>query len=270
MMAEEMQSDNLATQETNTEASETPVENTEASNEQVESKESQGEPNLYDDKRFREEADKIRESTKHKVSKQYERDLQTERQRIAELQSKVDQLSTPPDSESVYDNMLGDWRPKNMSADEYAAKLQEVQQQRQQQEQQQQFYRPMEERAEKATKAIGDFQPVMSAAVQNGIVAQDMVMAAAQEDGGLEILYDLVKSNSPKLVELQKLPAVDRMKELWKLSWAKSQAPAMKTTSADEPVTPENTVDSGNKDYASMDFKDGYQEFLKERSRGRG
>ena len=60
------------------------------------------------------------------------------------------------------------------------------------------------------------------------------------------------------------------MKEFWKLNWARQQEAPDKTTKADEPVAPETTVDSGNKDYASMNFNDGYQEFLKQKSRGRG
>jgi len=269
-MAEEMQSDNLVSTPDESQESgavETEVKTAEDSQDgsSVESKAS----NLYDNKEFRAEADKIRESTKHKVSKQYEKDLAAERARIAELQSKVEQMSSPPDEESVYDQMLGDWRPRNMSVDEYQQRLQEKQQYEQQAKQQQEIYRPMEERTAKVAQAIEDFQPTMASAVQSGVLNQNMVLSAAQEDGGLEMLYGLVKENSPKLVELQKLPSHLQANEILKLTWARQNMPKEKPTEADEPVAPEVARDSGNRDYSSMNYQDGYEEWKKQRSRGR-
>ena len=127
----------------------------------------------------------------------------------------------------------------------------------------------MEERAAKASQAKQDFQPVMAGAVQSGVLNQNMVLAAAQEEGGLELLYDLVKENSPKLVELQKLPAHLQANEILKLTWAKNSMPKEKQTQADDPVAPEVTRDSGVRDYSSMNFSDGYAEWKKQRSRGR-
>ena len=128
----------------------------------------------------------------------------------------------------------------------------------------------MEERTAKICQSNDDFQPSMTNAVRSGVLDQNLVLLAAQEDGGLELLYDLVKENSPKLNELRQLPADKKMRELYKLTWAKQQAPVEKATQADDPVTPETTTDSGNKDYASMNYRDGYQEYLKNKSRGRG
>jgi len=263
-MVDELQQENLETvsKEPTSEVveAEKPAETqSETSSEVTEEKKA----NPYDDPSFRGEAEKIRESTRHKVSKKYEAE-------VAELRSKVEQLSSPPDDQSVYDQMLGDWRAKDISVEQYQELLQQKQQETSAAKQQQEWYQPMEERAEKLIKTKPDFQSTMTNAVQKGVVTQNMVLTAAQEDGGLELLYDLVKEDSAKLGELKKLPAMQQMKELLKLNWASSQKAPDKGTKADEPVAPETTVDSGNKDYASMNYRDGYQEYLNKKSRGRG
>ena len=266
----EQEQTNTASQEVeNVEQEQTPVEEkltTEVSSGEEETKET----SIYDDKVFRQEAEKIRESTKHKISKRYEKDLASERQKISELEERVKTLSTPPDEESFYDETLGQWCASNMTAKEYGSLLQEHTQKRKGEEAFRQKLAPLEERTAKIAESIDDFQPIMTMAVQNRAVSQELVLAAAQEDGGLEILYDLVKTNSPKLVELSRMPSHEQTKALWKMTWAKNSTPPDVKTSADEPIKPESESATVDTDYSSMNFRDGHKEFNKRRGRRRG
>lgn len=247
----------------------TPTDNAEQqvdSNEE-ETKESS---NVYDDKTFREEADKIRESTKHKVSRKYEKDLEARSRQISELEEKLKVASTPPDDESVYDDMLGQWCSKNMSVQEYRTLVQEKQTKQREDESTKQAVKPLEERAEKACKALPEFESTMTVAVKNEVVSPQLLLAAAQEDGSLEMLYDLVKTNSPKLDELSRLPPQLQGKEIWKLTWAKNSGAPEVLTSADTPIKPESESATVETAYDKLNYRDGYKEFLKRKERGRG
>ncbi len=213
------------------------------------------------------EAAKIRQATEHKLNKKFEKELAERNAKIAELQKKISEVSTPPDNESVYDPIIG-WRNKQMTVEEYQQKLLEAQAKQQQLQQEQSFIKPVEQRAAIASQKIPDFQQVLGSAVQAGLVTRNMVLLAGHEEGGLEILYDLVKGNSPKVLELQRLPEHEQAKELWRLAWLKNNPPKATGTVADKPITPVDEIGDGKSvrvDYDSLNYRDAYKEFLKKR-----
>jgi hypothetical protein len=209
-----------------------------------------------------EEAAKIRAATEHKVSRKYEA-------KLAEYEKKLAEVSRPPDNESVYDDIIG-WRPKNMPVEEYRQRVQEVAAQKAAEEQNSQLYGNVEERAQAVASKFQDFEPTLTGAAHLGKVTPAMVLAAGQEEGGLEALYDLAKANSPKLAEIARLPEHLQVKEVYKLAWAKAAKPEPKRTSADDPIKadPEQIVES--RSYQDMDISQaGFKEWQKQRDKYR-
>lgn len=204
-----------------------------------------------------EEAAKIREATERKVKRKYEAE-------IAEYKRKMSEMAVPPDNESVYDDVIG-WRPKNMSIDEYRQRAQEVQAQQAVRQEQMQYLTSVEQRAAEAKSKYRDFETTIYTAANIGAITPAMALAAGQEDGALEVLYELAKVNSPKLLEIARLPEALQQKEVWKLSWAKRAPVVPKQSNADEPLKPENARELGAMDEKDLDFRAGYEAFKKRR-----
>jgi hypothetical protein len=239
------------------------VENTESSEtgESQETQASEGATKIASD-----EAARIREATEHKMTRKFQKEREKYDAELEGYKKKVSDLSTPPDDESVYDEVIG-WRPKNMSADEFRQRLVEQQQQNAAQKVQQDFTAPVERRALEIAAKTPDFESVLKNAASQGIVSETMVLLAGQEDGGLETIYDLAKTNSQKLLEISQMPEHRQAKEIWKAVWNRKAPVAPKTTNADTPVLSERDGETGNTNYADMSYSDGYKEYEKQRLR---
>lgn len=215
------------------------------------------------------EAARIRQSTEHKLSRKYEKEFAERDSRIAELEGRLKQAAVPPDDESIYDEELG-WRPKNMSIEEYKERKTYLGQQNKAIQDQRNFIAPIEKRTSEISQKISDFQGVVGGAVRNKLISESMVLLAGSEDGGLEVLYELAKANSSKLIELQNMSEHQQARELWRLAWLRNNPPkSAGSTSADTPITPVNeTGNVGSVDYENMDFRDGYKEFKRRKEGG--
>lgn len=215
-----------------------------------------------------EEAAKIRQSTEHKLSKKFEKEIAERNAQIAALQQKINEASTPPDNDSVYDQLIGGWRRKNINADEYKQLLIEAHEKQQQSKQQEEFLAPVKQRISAASQKIADFQSTLGMAGQQGLITDKMALIAGQTEGGLEVLYDLVKANSPKVIELQRLPEYRQAEELWRLAWLKNNPPKSSATNADKAISPvdeKGDRKSVHTDYDNLNFHDAFEEFKKRR-----
>jgi len=212
-------------------------------------------------------AKQIRESTEHKVSRKFSKQLQEKERRIAELEKKTAELSTPPDNESVYDEVIG-WRPKNMDIEEYKQRLNEINHVNLQRKKQQEFLKPIEERAEKISKDIADFQPIMQESIKNGSIDPRIVLLAGSTEGGLNVLYDLAKNRSAKLNELKGMSDLHLAQELLKMSIEKNLTHSLASkTKSDHPIEPLDESPPNQVIYDNLNFRDGYKEFKKRKFR---
>jgi len=206
---------------------------------------------------------KIRQSTEHKMSRKFSKQLEEKERQIAELEKKTTELSSPPNDESIYDEAIG-WRAKNMGIEEYKHRLNEINLVKLQQQKQQEFLKPIEERTAKISKDIADFQPIMQESVQNGLIDPRVVLLAGSTEGGLNVLYDLAKNRSPKLRELKDMSDLSLAQELLKMSMNKNITHSLASkTMSDHPIEPLDESPPNQVSYDDLNFKDGYKEFKK-------
>jgi len=204
------------------------------------------------------EAAKIRHSTEHKVTKKYE-------SRVKDLEDQIANLSNPPDEESTYDSVLGEWCAPNMTRKEYSEKVSQKIESERFRQKQEADYAPRVARAEKVISSIKDFKPIVDNAVNSGVLSQQLVLEASKDDGSLETIYDLVKTGSQKLLEIQRLPnPEDQRLALAKLTWLKNNSSSPKTnSSADSPLSIVSGTNGDNSE--GGEFSNGYKQYIKER-----
>jgi hypothetical protein len=207
------------------------------------------------------EAKRIKNATVHKLTKRHE-------QEMAQLRADYEQrLNTASNlaEEEKFDPILGAI-PKDLSIDEYRERLEEKAREQAEAARIVAENAPIQKNVLEMTNKIQDFEPVMSNALQSGLLNESLGRIAAKTQDGLHVLYDLVKANSPKLIELSRMTPDLQAIELGKLIYSRNNPPnATQSTKADVPLKPVEESQHTLKDYASMDYDQGYAEYKKRR-----
>lgn len=221
---------------------------------------------------FDAETTKIRKIAERKVKRELERAYN---EKFAQNQAQTQQVqqaqvTTPPDSNSVWDEALQTWIPGDMTISgygEFAAQRaqqmnpqQQVQQPAAQQVQQarqgmQPFYSDdAEDQAIECNERISDFSDVLS----KSPITPEMANAAATDSEGIKNLYELQKTQPHVIYEVSRLSPIQQQKRVWELNReiANSKKAKVQSSATPQPAPLKESGISMKKPLSEMSYKE--------------